>query len=54
MIVERVINDIPESDLAKVISDIESEGCGAIKIKQSDEKWTVIATCPPDQHPTKR
>jgi len=46
MIVKRVLNDIPDSDVAQVVSDIESEGCSAIKIKQADGKWTVMATCP--------
>ncbi len=45
MIVERVINDIPDSDVARVLSDIEREGCGAVKIRQADGKWTVITTC---------
>jgi len=54
MIVERVLNDIPDSDVAQVISNIESEGYSAIKIQQADGNWTIIATCPVNQHPTSR
>ena len=54
MKVESVLNDIPDSDVAQVISNIESEGYSAIKIQQADGNWTIIATCPVNQHPTSR
>ena len=43
---ERVLTDIPESDVDEVVSDFESEGCTTKKEKQTNGKWTVTATCP--------
>ena len=43
---ERVLRDIPDSEVAEVVSDLESEGCTVTKVKQSDGKWTVKAVCP--------
>ena len=46
MTIERIQRDIPESEVAQVASDFESEGCMVIKVKQPDGKWMVKAVCP--------
>lgn len=46
MAIERILTDIPDSDLDQVVSDFESEGCTVTKEKQPDENWTVKAICP--------
>lgn len=43
---ERVLSDIPDSEVAEVVSDLESEGGTVTKVKQADGKWTVKAVCP--------
>lgn len=43
---DRILTDIPESDLDQVVSDFESEGCTVTKKKQADGNWTVKAVCP--------
>ncbi|NTV66966.1 MAG: hypothetical protein HGB06_04655 [Chlorobaculum sp.] len=35
---------VPESEVAEVVSDFESEGAKVEKIKQRDGNWTVRAT----------
>jgi len=42
----KVLKDIPESDVDKVISDFESEKCTVEKEQQPNGKFTVRATCP--------
>ena len=42
----REIKDVPDSEVNEVIESFKSEGCVAKKIKQSNGKWTVQATCP--------
>jgi hypothetical protein len=44
--VQRTLTDIPDADVDEVVSDFESEGCTAEKMKQANGKWTVTATCP--------
>ncbi len=46
MATEKVLTDIPASDVDEVVSDFESEGCTVKKEKQPDGKYTVRATCP--------
>jgi hypothetical protein len=46
MSVERVLTDIPDSDVDAVVKDFESEKCSVTKEKQPNGKWTVRATCP--------
>ena len=48
----KVLKDIPESDVERVISDFESEGCDAEKEEQDNGLYTVRATCPDDQPET--
>ena len=43
---EKVMRDVPESELQELIEDLESEGCTVEKEKQPNGKWTVRATCP--------
>lgn len=42
----KILKDIPDSDVNQVIVDFKSEGCSVEKIKQTNGKWTVKATCP--------
>lgn len=42
---ERILRDVPESEVAEVVGDLESEGCTVTKIKQANGKWTVKAVC---------
>lgn len=45
--VKRVLRDIPESKVAQMVEDFESEGCTVTKKeKQSNGKWKVEAECP--------
>jgi hypothetical protein len=46
MPVERILRDIPDSQVDKVVEDFESEGCTATKDRQDDGLWTVRASCP--------
>lgn len=47
MSVTQTIKDITESELDKVISDLQDDGCIVEKKgKQPNGKWTVVATCP--------
>ena len=46
MAIEKVLEDIPESDVDQVVSDLESEGCSVEKEKQQNGKYTVRAICP--------
>ena len=46
MAIERVLTDIPESEVDEVVSDFESEGCIVTKAKQNNGLWTVKASCP--------
>ncbi len=49
MAVERVLTDVPDSQVDEVVSDFESEGCTATKESQSNGMWTVRATCPEEE-----
>ena len=40
------LTDVPENEVAEVVSDYESEGATVEKIKQADGNWTVRATFP--------
>ena len=46
MPIERVLTDIPESEVEQVVSDFESEGCSVSKERQANGLWTVRAICP--------
>jgi hypothetical protein len=46
MNIERTITDIPPDVVDEVIGDFVSEGCTAVKTKQPDGNFTVVATCP--------
>ncbi len=46
MTTQRTVTDIPADKVDQVVEDFESEGCSAVKSQQSDNKWTVVATCP--------
>ncbi len=43
---ERILTDVPESELDEVVHDFKSAGCTAEPEKQEDGNWTVKATCP--------
>ena len=43
---QRILKDIPGSEVDEVVADFESEGCMTEKRKQDDGLWTVIADCP--------
>jgi hypothetical protein len=44
---EKVLTDVPESEVQQVIDDFKSEGCTQVtKEKQANGLWTVRATCP--------
>lgn len=43
---QRTLTDIPDDEVAEVVSDLESEGCTVQKKRQDNGSWTVIATCP--------
>lgn len=47
MATEKILTDIPEEDVDKVVEDFKSEGCNPVnKEKQENGKWTVKAICP--------
>ena len=46
MATQRVLTDIPENELDKVVEDFESDGCTVSKKKQDNGLWTVTAICP--------
>lgn len=48
MTTERVLRDIPESNVDEVIRSFESQGCTAAKEPQDNGRWTVRAQCPDD------
>lgn len=43
---QEILTDVPDSDLARVVKDFESEGATVTKEKQPDGNWTVTATFP--------
>jgi len=43
---ERIFNDVPKGDVDQLVKDFESQGCSCEKIKQTNGKYTVKATCP--------
>jgi hypothetical protein len=49
MAIERVLTDIPTSEVDEVVSDFESEGCTVTKEKQNNGLWTVRASCPENE-----
>ncbi|WP_022663637.1 hypothetical protein [Desulfospira joergensenii] len=46
MTIERILIDIPEDEVDRIVADFESEGCTTQKIEQDDGLWTVKAQCP--------
>ncbi len=46
MAIERILNDVPESEVNEVVGDLESEGCTVKKEKQNNGLWTIKASCP--------
>lgn len=44
-----ILTDLPDSELAQVVEDFESEGATVSKTKQPDGLWTVTATFPDDE-----
>ncbi len=43
---KETVKDVPDDKVDQVVKDYESEGAKTEKIRQSDGKWTVIATFP--------
>jgi hypothetical protein len=43
---ERIMKDIPKSEVNQVVKDFESEGCNVEIKEQPNGNFTVIATCP--------
>lgn len=47
MATQKVLTDIPESEVHEVIEDFQSEGCTNVtREKQPNGRWTVRALCP--------
>jgi hypothetical protein len=38
--------DVPDSEVAQVVGDFESEDATVIKTRQPNDNWTVVATFP--------
>lgn len=45
---QRIIKNIPEDKVEEIFESIESEGCTAVKKRQSNGLYTIIAECPED------
>ena len=43
---KRVLKNVPENRVDRVIKDFERDGCTATKEKQLDGTYTVTADCP--------
>lgn len=46
MALERVLTDIPDSDIDQLVIDFENDGCSATKMRQDDTLWALKAICP--------
>lgn len=47
MATERILTDVPDDAVDRVVEDFRSEGCTKVsKEKQPNGRWTVRAVCP--------